>query len=52
VPTIQPDNSYVEYLLGASTEFGKVTGYVMGSATSGRGDGNAYGITVGVRVPL
>ena len=52
VPTVQPDNSYVQYLLGASTEFGKITGYVMGSATSGRSDGNAYGITVGVRVPL
>jgi outer membrane lipase/esterase len=52
VPTIQPDDSYVEYLLGASTEFGKVTAYAMASATSGRSDGNAYGITVGVRVPL
>jgi outer membrane lipase/esterase len=52
VPTVQPDSSYVEYLLGASTEFGKITAYVMGSATSGRSDGNAYGITVGVRAPL
>ncbi|MGE5104810.1 MAG: autotransporter outer membrane beta-barrel domain-containing protein [Betaproteobacteria bacterium] len=52
VPTVQPDSSYVEYLLGASTEFGKITAYVMGSATSGRSDGDAYGITVGVRAPL
>jgi outer membrane lipase/esterase len=52
VPTIVPDNSYVEYLLGASTEFGRITGYVIGSATSGRGNGNAFDITVGVRVPL
>ncbi|MGE5168774.1 MAG: autotransporter outer membrane beta-barrel domain-containing protein, partial [Rudaea sp.] len=52
VPTIEPDSGYVEYLLGASTEFGRITGYVMGSATSGRGDGNMFDITVGVRVPL
>jgi len=39
-------------LVGASADFGRVTGYVVGSTTSGRGDGNGYGVTVGVRVPL
>ena len=52
VPTIKPDDSYASYVLGASTDFGDVTGYLFGSATSGRSDGNAYGVTVGVRVPL
>lgn len=52
MPTIKPDNNYLQYLLGASADFGRVTGYVAGSATSGRSDGNGYGITVGLRVPL
>lgn len=52
VPVIRPDDNYVRYLLGASADFGRVTGYVVGSATSGRADGNDYGITVGVRLPL
>ena len=52
IPTIKPDRDYVSYLLGASTEFGRVTGYITGSATSGRSDGNDYGVAIGVRVPL
>ena len=52
IPTIEPDRDYVSYLVGASADFGRVTGYLTGFATSGRSDGNAYGVTVGVRVPL
>jgi len=52
VPVIKPDDNYVRYLLGASADFGRVTGYLVGSATSGRDNGNDYGVTVGVRVPL
>jgi uncharacterized protein YhjY with autotransporter beta-barrel domain len=52
VPVIKPDNNYLQWLVGASADFGKVTGYITGSATSGRSDGNGYGVTVGVRVPL
>jgi outer membrane lipase/esterase len=52
VPTLKPDRDYVQYLLGASADFARVTGYVAASATSGRGEGNAYGVTLGVRVPL
>ena len=43
---------------GASMDFGqrrrpgRVSGYVMGTATAGKDDGDSYGITVGVRVPL
>jgi outer membrane lipase/esterase len=52
IPTVKPDDNYVRYLLGASADFGRFTGYVTGSATSGRADGNGYGFTLGVRVPL
>ena len=52
IPTIKPDGDFVTYVLGASTDFGRVTGYLTGFATSGRSDGNAYGVTVGVRVPI
>ena len=52
VPAYKPDNSWGLFNLGASTEFGKVTGYVTGSATAGKGDGDYYAITVGLRVPL
>ena len=52
IPALTPDNNYLRYVAGASADFGRVTGYLVGSATSGRSDGNGYGITVGVRVPL
>jgi outer membrane lipase/esterase len=52
VHVIKPDRDYVQYLVGASAEFGNVTGYVTGSGTSGRGDGDGYGVTVGVRIPF
>jgi outer membrane lipase/esterase len=52
MPVLGPDRSYAQYLVGASADFGAVTGYVTGSATSGKSDGNDYGVTVGVRVPL
>jgi outer membrane lipase/esterase len=52
VPTIRPDDRYFRYLIGASADYGRVTGYVVGSGTAGRSDGNGYAITVGVRVRL
>ncbi|HLX29347.1 MAG TPA: autotransporter domain-containing protein [Casimicrobiaceae bacterium] len=52
MPTIKPGGNFVQYLVGASTEFGRVTGYVTGSATSGRSQGNGYGVTIGMRVPM
>jgi outer membrane lipase/esterase len=52
VPTIKPDDNYFAYLIGVSADFGRVTGYLVGSGSAGRSDGNGYGITVGVRVPL
>ncbi|NDP43845.1 MAG: autotransporter domain-containing protein [Aromatoleum sp.] len=52
LPAYKPDTSYALFNLGASTDFGKVTGYLTGSASAGKSDGNYYGITLGVRVPL
>ena len=48
-PSSKPDNSYALFNLGASTEFGGVTGFIAGSATARRGDGNYWAITVGLR---
>lgn len=52
VGTYKPDANYALFNLGASTDFGNVTGYISGAATADRSDGNYYAITVGVRIPL
>ncbi|MGE5087856.1 MAG: autotransporter outer membrane beta-barrel domain-containing protein [Candidatus Levyibacteriota bacterium] len=52
VPTLKPDSSYVEYVLGASADFGGVTGFLTASTTSGNDSGNGYAITLGLRVPM
>ena len=52
IPVAKPDNNYMLFNVGASADFGGVTGYIMGSATAARGDGNYYAITVGIRAPL
>ncbi len=55
----KPDSNWALFNFGASMDFGqtttpgsRVSGYVMGTATAGKDDGESYGITVGVRVPL
>ena len=57
--TGKPDSNWALFNVGASMDFGqsttpgsRVSGYVMGTATAGKDDGDSYGITVGVRVPL
>lgn len=52
VGAYRPDDNYVLFTAGASMEFGRVTGYVSGSATASKGDGDSYAITLGVRIPL
>jgi outer membrane lipase/esterase len=52
VPAYKPDNNWGLFVLGASSDFGGVTGYLMGTATAGKGDGDAYSVTLGIRVPL
>jgi len=52
VPGYQPDDNWVQFNVGAATEFGKVTGYIAGSGTASKSDGDSYAITVGVRIPM
>jgi outer membrane lipase/esterase len=52
VPAYRPDDNWGSFALGAAADFGKVTGYLTGSATAGKGDGDTWAITVGLRVPL
>jgi outer membrane lipase/esterase len=52
IPAPKPDNNYALFNFGASTDFGGVTGYITGSTTAGKSDGNYWAITVGVRVPM
>jgi len=50
VSVIKPDRDYAQYLVGASADFSGFTGFLTGSGTSGRSDGDAYAVTVGVRI--
>ncbi len=52
IPVQKPDNNYALFNFGASADFGGITGFVYGSATAAKGDGNYYAITVGIRAPL
>jgi outer membrane lipase/esterase len=52
VPAPKPDNSYALFNVGAAADFGGVTGYISGSGTAARGDGDYWAITVGLRMPL
>jgi outer membrane lipase/esterase len=52
IPGIKPDSNFIQYIVGASADFGRVTGFITGSGTSSKSDGNGYGVTIGVRVPI
>ncbi len=52
MPAYTPDDNWGLFNLGAAADFGKVTGYLTGSATAGKDDGDAYGVTIGIRIPL
>ncbi len=52
IPAPKPDNDYVLFNIGAATDFGGVTGFISGSGTAARGDGNYWAVTVGLRMPL
>ncbi len=52
VPSYQPSNNYALFNLGASTEFGKAIGFLSGSASAGKNDGETWAVTLGLRVPL
>ena len=54
-----PDDNWFQFNFGASMDFGQATpsfgrlsGYLMGSATAGKDDGESWAITVGLRLPM
>jgi outer membrane lipase/esterase len=54
-----PDSNWALFNFGASMDFGQPTpsygrlsGYLMGSATAGKSDGDFWAITVGLRLPM
>jgi len=54
-----PDDNWFNFNFGASMDFGQATashgrlsGYLMGSATAGKDDGESWAVTVGLRLPL
>jgi outer membrane autotransporter protein len=55
----KPDDNWALINVGASMDFGTrttITGpvsvYLMGTATAGKDDGDSWGVTLGVRVPM
>jgi outer membrane lipase/esterase len=52
IPGYQPDNNWVQFSVGAAADFGKVTGYISGSGTASKSDGDGYAFTVGLRIPM
>jgi len=52
IPVPKPDNNYVLFNVGAATDLGGVTGYISGSGTAAKGDGNYWAVTVGLRMPI
>ncbi len=52
VPAYRIDKDWAQFDVGAAMDFGKFTGFITGSTTAGKSDGDAYGVTIGVRVPL
>ena len=52
VPGYQQDSNWALFDLGISRDFGRVTGFLSGNATTGKDDGDYYSITLGFRVPL
>jgi uncharacterized protein YhjY with autotransporter beta-barrel domain len=54
-----PDDNWFQFNFGASMDlgqatptFGRLSGYLMGSATAGKDDGESWAITVGLRLPM
>jgi outer membrane lipase/esterase len=52
VPGFQQDDNWWLFDVGVSRDFGKVTGFLSGNASAGKGDGDYWAVTLGVRVPL
>jgi outer membrane lipase/esterase len=52
VGAFRPDDNFILFNLGASMDFAGATGFISGSGTASKGDGDYYAVTLGVRIPL
>jgi len=52
MPAFQQDSNWALFDVGVSRDFGGVTGFIGANASAGKGDGDYWGITVGIRAPL
>jgi len=52
VPGFVQDDNWWLFDVGVSRDFGRVTGFLSGNASAGKGDGDYWAVTVGIRVPL
>jgi len=53
LPALRPDDSYVLFGIGASTDLGqRLVGFASINATAAKNDGNYQAVTLGVRLPL
>jgi outer membrane lipase/esterase len=52
IPTVKPDDNWLRYLLGVSTDVGRGSLFLTGEGTSSKSQGNGYGITLGLRIPI
>jgi outer membrane lipase/esterase len=52
VPGFTQDDNWWLFDGGVSRDFGRVTGFLSGNVTAGKGDGDYWAITVGIKVPL
>jgi len=52
VPGFEQDDNWWLFDVGVSKDFGGVTGFAAGNVSAGKGDGDYWAITIGIRVPL
>jgi outer membrane lipase/esterase len=52
VPGFVQDDNWWLFDVGVSKDFGGVTGFLSGNVSAGKGDGDYWAVTVGIRVPL
>ena len=52
MPGFEQDDNWWLFDVGVTRDFGKVTGFLSGNVSAGKGDGDYWGVTLGIRVPL
>jgi len=52
MPAFQQDSNWALFDVGVSRDFGGVTGFIGANASAGKGDGDYWGVTVGIRAPF